>query len=168
MQDAYGVQRRARQHSLMRNRRDPSQRPTSGEGGSYKPMAKWNRAGRESEGFIVPLTPVERPDEGRDPALVMPSQEVSARAWSQDPITPLKKCENSSVGCTSWPSANRSVVLHAVQSTQRSDVLLEAGKPSILEARMPHEKTIGKPDAGNPHVRFDRGPQETEPVRHRA
>ena len=27
---------------------------------------------------------------------------------------------------------------------------------------MPHEKTIGKPDAGNPHVRFERGPQETE------
>jgi len=38
----------------------------------------------------------------------------------------------------------------------------------ILEARMSHEKTIGKPDAGNPHVRFDRGPQETEPERHRA
>ena len=38
----------------------------------------------------------------------------------------------------------------------------------ILKARMPHEKTIGKPDAGNPHVRFERGPQETEPARHRA
>jgi hypothetical protein len=38
----------------------------------------------------------------------------------------------------------------------------------ILEACMPHEKTIGKPDAGNPHVRFERGPQETEPTRHRA
>ena len=71
MQDAYGVWRRARQHSLIRNRRDPSQRPTSGEGGSYKPMAKWNRAGRESEGFIVPLTPVERLDEGKDPTLVV-------------------------------------------------------------------------------------------------
>jgi hypothetical protein len=33
---------------------------------------------------------------------------------------------------------------------------------------MPHEKTIGKPDAGNPHVRFERGLQETEPKRHRA
>ena len=71
MQDTHGVWRRARQHSLMRNRRDPSWRPTSGEGGSYKPMAKGNRAGRESEGFIVLLTPVERPDEGRDPALVV-------------------------------------------------------------------------------------------------
>ncbi len=51
----------------------------------------------------------------------------------------------------------------------RSDVLLEAWKHvAILEACMPHEKTIGKPDAGNPHVRFERGPQETERVRHRA
>ena len=71
MQDTYGVRRRARSQSLIRNKRDPSWRPTSGEGGSYKPMAKGNRAGRESEGFIVPLTPVERSDEGRDPALVV-------------------------------------------------------------------------------------------------
>ncbi len=28
---------------------------------------------------------------------------------------------------------------------------------------MRREKTIGKPCAGNPHARFDRGPQETEP-----
>jgi len=33
---------------------------------------------------------------------------------------------------------------------------------------MPFDQTIGKPDAGNPHVRFERGPQETEPARHRA
>ena len=51
----------------------------------------------------------------------------------------------------------------------RSDVLLEAWQRyDIREARMLREKTIGKPDAGNPHVRFERGPQETEPVRHRA
>ena len=61
MQDAHGVWRRARQHSLIRNRRDPSWRPTSGEGGSYKPMAKGNRAGRESEGFIVCAG--QRPDQ---------------------------------------------------------------------------------------------------------
>lgn len=33
---------------------------------------------------------------------------------------------------------------------------------------MPRVKAIGKPYAGNPHVRFERGPQETEQVRHRA
>jgi hypothetical protein len=30
------------------------------------------------------------------------------------------------------------------------------------------EKTNGKPYAGKPHVRFERGSQETEPARHRA
>ena len=52
--------------------------------------------------------------------------------------------------------------------TWRSDELPEAWNGRNLEARMPHAKIIGKPDAGNPHVRFERGPQETEPVRHRA
>ena len=52
--------------------------------------------------------------------------------------------------------------------TWRSDELPEAWNVRNLEARMPHAKIIGKPDAGNPHVRFERGPQETEPVRHRA
>ncbi len=35
-------------------------------------------------------------------------------------------------------------------------------------SRMSHVKTIGKPYAGNPHVRFERGPQETELTGHRA
>ena len=52
--------------------------------------------------------------------------------------------------------------------TWRDDDPLEASNERIPGARMSHEKTIGKPDAGNPHVRFERGPQETEPVRHRA
>ncbi len=53
-------------------------------------------------------------------------------------------------------------------TTWRSDVPLEVWDACILDARMLHEKTISKPDAGNPHVRFEWGPQETEPVRHRA
>ena len=51
----------------------------------------------------------------------------------------------------------------------RSDVLLEAWDPFVLLAAcMLHAKTIGKPYAGNRHVRFERGPQETERSRHRA
>lgn len=38
----------------------------------------------------------------------------------------------------------------------------------IPEACIPRVKTIGKPYAGNPHVRFDGSPQETESARHRA
>ena len=76
MQDARGVGRRACGHSSMRNRRDPSRRPVlgrrcratlSGEGGPYKPMAKWDRAGRESEGLIVLLTPVDKAGRGKGP-----------------------------------------------------------------------------------------------------
>jgi|SRR6187551_1953871 hypothetical protein len=67
MQDTHGVLRRARVQSLIRNRRDPSWRPTSGGGGSYKPMAKGNRAGRESEGFIVLTTPSEKLGRGKGP-----------------------------------------------------------------------------------------------------
>ena len=40
---------------------------TSGEGGSYKPTAKGNRAGRESEGFIVPLKPADKAGQGKGP-----------------------------------------------------------------------------------------------------
>jgi hypothetical protein len=67
LQDIHGVWRRARQQSLMRNRRDPSWRSTLDEGGSYKPMAKGNRAGRESEGFVVPTTPVDKAGRGKGP-----------------------------------------------------------------------------------------------------
>jgi len=50
------------------------------------------------------------------------------------------------------------------------DVLLEAWERVLLSRRscMSHVKTIGKPYAGNPHVRFERGPQETELTGHRA
>jgi len=67
MQDARGVWRRACRHSSVRNRRDPSRRPASGEGGCYKPKVKCNRAGRESEGPIVPPTPVEKAGRGKGP-----------------------------------------------------------------------------------------------------
>src|SRR5436309_14709608 len=71
MQDARGVWRRACGHSSVRNRRDPSRRPTLGVGSPYKLMVKGGCVGRESEGFVVPWTLVERPVEGRDPALVV-------------------------------------------------------------------------------------------------
>ena len=71
-EDARGVWRRACGQRLMWNRRDPSRRPTLGAGDPHKPMAKGDRVGRESEGSIVPPTPVTKtPVEGRDPALVV-------------------------------------------------------------------------------------------------
>ena len=73
-QDGRGVERRACGDSSMRNRRDPSRRPrravpcrTSGKGGSDKPKVKQDRAGRESEGFIVPVTFRTNRDRGKEP-----------------------------------------------------------------------------------------------------
>jgi len=61
----------------------------SGKGVAYKPTAKGPRAGRESEGFIVPTTPVSK-GRSREGTLLWlwPRREVSVRAWSQDPTTP--------------------------------------------------------------------------------
>ena len=39
----------------MRNRRDPSARPTSGQSDAHKPKAKTRRVQRESEGIVVPV-----------------------------------------------------------------------------------------------------------------
>lgn len=70
-QDTLGVREGARSEGLVRNRRDPPRRPTSSEGGGYKPTAKCHRAGRESEGLVVPwMASTRTTPEGRGPALV--------------------------------------------------------------------------------------------------
>ena len=75
-QDTLGVREGARSEGLVRNRRDPPRRPTSGEGGGYKPMAKCHRAGRESEGLVVPrMASTRTTPEGRGPALVVSVEE---------------------------------------------------------------------------------------------
>ena len=49
-----GVRGAARVQGAMRNTRDPSARPMSGQGVSYKPKAKSAAVQRESEGIVVP------------------------------------------------------------------------------------------------------------------
>jgi hypothetical protein len=67
MQDAHGVGRRAREQEPDTEQERPVPAARSGEGDSYKPTAKGNRAGRESEGFIVPPTPVDKAGRGKEP-----------------------------------------------------------------------------------------------------
>lgn len=50
----------ARGHGSLRNRRDPSGQPSSGQGGSYKPRAKSSAVQRKSEGVVVPPIPVQQ------------------------------------------------------------------------------------------------------------
>ena len=91
-QDAPGVWKGARSEGLRRNRRDPHRQPTSGEGGAYKPKVKGHRAGRESEGFIVPWTVATiTPPEGRDPALVGPAAGGKCEGMAERPNNPSEK-----------------------------------------------------------------------------
>lgn len=50
----------ARDHGLVRNRRDPSAWPVSGEDPGYKPVVKSQGGQRESDGVVVPLIAVQQ------------------------------------------------------------------------------------------------------------
>jgi hypothetical protein len=184
VQDRRGVWRRACGDSSLRNRRDPSRLLTSSEGDPYKPTVKEDCAGRESEGFVVLMTPVSK-DRSREGTLLWSwrREEVSVRAWSQDPTTPwtgqnpapstaragspVSKRDNSVDACILRPSANRGVACACNESAG----MTSGGVRKVnhySEACMFRMKTIGKPYAGNPHVRFEWGPQETELTGHRA
>ena len=54
-----GVWEMARDHGLVRNRRDPSAWPSSGKDPRYKPMVKSEGGQRKSDGVVVPLIGVQ-------------------------------------------------------------------------------------------------------------
>jgi len=54
-----GVREAARDHGLVRNRRDPSAWPSSGKDRPYKPMVKSGGGQRESDGVVVPVIGVQ-------------------------------------------------------------------------------------------------------------
>ena len=93
VQDTSGVWRRACDEGRARNRRDPTRRPTSGEGAHYKPRAKGARAGRESEGLVVLLTTATiTPSEGRGPALTEADRTGTCKGMARfEPNNPLRK-----------------------------------------------------------------------------
>jgi hypothetical protein len=99
-QDALGVGEGARNEGLVRNRRDPPRRPTSGEGDAHKPSAKWHRAGRESEGHVVPVTAATiTPPEGRGPTLVAPGGRGKCEGMTVRSNNPFKEARELSTGC---------------------------------------------------------------------
>ena len=66
--DLSGVLGAARLQGTTRNRRDPSGPPSSGQGGSYKPMVKSSAVQRESEGIVVPvMVPTNNGTGGKGP-----------------------------------------------------------------------------------------------------
>ena len=129
MQDARGVWRRACGHSSVRNRRDPSRRPTLGVGSPYKLMVKGGCVGRESEGFVVPWTLVERPVEGRDPALVVAASGGKREGMVARPNHPTDKVRELQRSLFKAAKCHRERRFHAMYDRLwRSDVLQEAWK----------------------------------------
>ena len=80
-----GVLGAARAEGEVRNTRDPSRRPTSGEGRAYKPMAKAHSDERESEGVVVPATKAVRQNAagGKGPCSGRASTEVVNEGMAQ-------------------------------------------------------------------------------------
>ena len=160
VQDTSGVLREARSNSSTRNRRDPTRQPTSGKPGAYKAMPKSRRAGRESEGFVVPMTAAAKTSlEGRDPALVTHGVVVSARAWPKGPTTPDDKARELQHMLYATAKHRRSAIVPRRSPATGGDDPVRRRAMSPPEVRMLRAKTIGQPCAGKPHARLERGPQ---------
>jgi RNA-directed DNA polymerase len=113
----------------MRNRRCPSRRPASGEGGPYKPTAKWDRAGRESEGSIVLLTPAEKAGRGKGPCFGRGGVEGKREGMVARPNHPVDKVRELQRRLFIAAKRSRERRFHALYDRiWRGDVLLEAWK----------------------------------------
>ena len=166
MQDAPGVERRARVDSTARNRRGPTRRLTSSEDLPYKPRVKGAGVGRESEGLVVPMKAVTRtPPEGRSPALVALVGGGKCEGMAEKAQQPLDQSTKTPVPAFRGRRAATGPILtsNALEADLGVTTQDRRGTDGDSEVCMRREKTIGKPCAGNPHARFDRGPQETEP-----
>ncbi len=129
-QDTSGVGGRARGESLTRNRRDPTPRPTSGEGGAYKPKAKLRRVGRESEGLIVPgKGAAKTPPEGRGPALVASAPGGKCEGMPETANSPTDKVRQLQRRLFMAAKCSPKRRFHALfDRIHRGDVLEEAWK----------------------------------------
>ncbi len=128
---------------------------------SDKPMVKRERAERESEGFIVPLTVTTITSlEGRDPALVTRSREGKCEGMAEWPNHPIVKARQPRTAL--FAVAKRRLDGRGASRTPwagRRDEPARTALSSGQEACMLREKTIGQPCAGKPHARLERGPQ---------
>ena len=162
-----GVWGAARVQGDERNTRGPSARPMSGQRGSYKPTAKSSRAQRESEGVVVlGITATNNAVGGKDPCSGLVDRAAMREGMTGTPGSNHPTGRKLSVKARhrphrlgSRPSDVGSTPLRWC-SPQRRDVL--SGPRSVGRLRFVcvtprSDSTTGKPCAGNPHARFERG-----------
>lgn len=166
VQDIPGVRSEARSDSPMRNRRDPTQRPESGRSASDKPMAKRERAGRESEGLVVLVTATTTTSlEGRGPALVTRHRRGKCEGMTARSNNPIGKARKLAMPL--YVLAERRWMMDTTRLPERGrrsdDRTCRRGRSHWMSMCMPDVKTIGKPCAGKSQARFERGPQVVGP-----
>jgi hypothetical protein len=137
-----GVWGAARVQGEVRNTRGPSARPELGQAGSYKPLAKSSGVQRESEGIVVPrIAATNNAAGGQGPCggsvdRAATCEGMTGKTGSNHPAGRQSgvKVRHLRHRLGSWPSRG-----HARGTMRRS------------------ERPLGKPCAGNPHARFERG-----------
>ena len=169
-----GVRGAARAHSSLGNRRDPSAQPASGKDRAYKPKVKSSGAQRESEGAVVPSRAVqENAAGGKGPCFGDASTGGKSEGMvrtagpkhpgGHEPIDKVRRLQRKLYVAAERDRGRR---FHALYDRiHRGDVQVEAR----WERALPHTvhaacvNTIGKPCAGKPHARFERGRVEPGP-----
>jgi len=162
-----GVWGAARVQGDERNTRGPSAQPPSRQSDSYKPKVKSSRAQRESEGVVVPwITVSNNAVGGKGPYSgpvdgVATCEGMTGKTGSNLPIghKPDVKVRYPQHQLGSQPS-HRSLVPPCWCSSLRFDTLEMppgAGRVGSVGAMLRSEWTTGKPCAGNPQARFERG-----------
>jgi len=124
-----GVLAAARFDREVRNTRDPTRQPTSGEDRPYKARAESGRSRAGVRGGRSTDEGGDKPLEGRAPASVTLGKQVSARAWPEGPNHPKDKVRELRLKL--WVSAKQDSKrrFHALYDRiWRGDVLREAWK----------------------------------------
>jgi hypothetical protein len=162
-----GVRGVARVQGDERNTRGPSAQPQSRQSDSYKPKAKSSRAQRESEGVVVLWSTVSNNAVGGKGPYSGPvdraatCEGMTGKTGSNLPVglKPNDKARYPQHQLGSQPS-NESTVPLCRCSSSRLDTLeipRGVGRVGAVRVMLRSEWTTGKPCAGNPHARFERG-----------
>ena len=178
-----GVWGAARVQGVERNTRDPSARPESGQARSYKPKAKSSRAQRESEGIVVldgaarvaPTKTVRHNAVGgKGPCgghvagagkrKGMAGQTGPNNPGGDEPRDKVRQLQRQLWAAAKRATGGRLRVKN--QAGGRDDLqaacrVVHNPAQSLFAGAGPRNaasrQTTGKPCAGNPHARFERG-----------
>jgi hypothetical protein len=168
-----GVGGAARGQGDERNTRGPSARPSSRRARPYKPKAKSGRAQRESEGIVVPwIAATNNAAGGKGPwggSVVGAGKRegMAARRGPNNPAGPRPGEKVRQPQKRLWTAAKQPSERVASGLTCPSCGVTTLGRHRGDATPVLHNaaarETTGKPCAGNPHARFERGSCANQP-----